>query len=73
MAFFKKREGQAFSKDKELQPFILNGVTPTGTILGTGSFGSVEEVNIFGYKTWQKIRNFLGTIQTSDLCWQEDA
>ena len=37
--------GQAFRNNRQLQQFVLTGVTPTGRILGTGSFGSVEEVN----------------------------
>ena len=37
--------GQAFRNNRELQQFVLTDVTPTGRILGTGSFGSVEEVN----------------------------
>ena len=36
--------GQAFRDNRELQQFVLTDVTPTGRILGTGSFGSVEEV-----------------------------
>lgn len=36
----------AFRNHQPLQPFILSGVTPTGKILGTGSYGSVEEVCI---------------------------
>ena len=36
--------GQAFRNNRELQQFVLTDVTPTGRILGTGSFGSVEEV-----------------------------
>ena len=37
--------GQAFRHDRQLQQFILTDVTPTGKILGTGSYGSVEEVS----------------------------
>ena len=37
--------GQAFRNNRELEQFVLTDVTPTGRILGTGSFGSVEEVN----------------------------
>ena len=33
-----------FKNNKDLQQFVLTDVTPTGRILGTGSFGSVEEV-----------------------------
>ena len=36
--------GQAFRINQQLQQFILSDVTPTGRTLGTGSFGSVEEV-----------------------------
>ena len=35
---------QAFRENRELQQFVLTNVTPTGKKLGTGSFGSVEEV-----------------------------
>ena len=46
MAFFRRRDvGQAFRNSRQLQQFVLTDVTPTGRILGTGSFGSVEEVN----------------------------
>ena len=46
MAFL-RRHGidQAFRNNRELQQFVLTDVTPTGRILGTGSFGSVEEVS----------------------------
>ena len=48
MAFSRRRDvGQAFRNNRQLQQFVLNGVTPTGRILGTGSFGSVEEVTSF--------------------------
>ena len=39
--------GQAFRNNRQLQQFVLTDVTPTGRILGTGSFGSVEEVRNF--------------------------
>ena len=50
MAFFRRRGanidiGQAFRANRELQQFVLTDVTPTGRKLGTGSFGSVEEVS----------------------------
>ena len=49
MAFFERRDvGQAFRNNRELQQFVLTDVTPTGRRLGTGSFGSVEEV---GFKS----------------------
>ena len=49
MAFFRRRDvnvdlGQAFRNNRQLQQFVLTDVTPTGRILGTGSFGTVEEV-----------------------------
>ncbi len=36
---------QAFRDDHQLSQFILAGVTPTGRILGTGSYGTAEEVS----------------------------
>ena len=46
MAFFRRRDiGQAFRNNRQLQQFVLTDVTPTGRKLGTGSFGSVEEVS----------------------------
>ncbi len=45
MALFGRRDvAQAFRNNRQLQQFILTGVTPTGTVLGTGSYGAVEEV-----------------------------
>lgn len=44
MDFMADNEVGAFENNQYLQPFILPDVTPTGKILGTGSFGSVEEV-----------------------------
>ena len=37
--------GQAFRSDRQLQQFLLTDVVPTGRVLGTGSYGSVEEVS----------------------------
>ena len=37
---------QAFHNNRQLQQFVLTGVTPTGRVLGTGSYGSVEEVSV---------------------------
>ncbi len=37
---------QAFRNDLHLQRFFLADVTPTGNVLGIGSYGSVEEVSI---------------------------
>ena len=46
MAFFKRQDvGQAFRNSRQLQQFVLSDVAPTGKKLGTGSFGSVEEVS----------------------------
>ena len=46
MAFFRRNDlGQAFRNNRQLQQFVLTDVTPTGRKLGTGSFGSVEEVS----------------------------
>ena len=47
MALF-RRSGvaQAFRNNRQLQQFVLTGVTPTGRMLGTGSYGSVEEVSV---------------------------
>ena len=47
MALF-RRPGvaQAFRNNRQLQQFVLSGVTPTGRVLGTGSYGSVEEVSV---------------------------
>ena len=47
MALF-RRPGvaQAFHDNRQLQQFVLTGVTPTGRVLGTGSYGSVEEVSV---------------------------
>ena len=36
---------QAFRNNHHLQQFMLTDVTPTGKVLGAGSFGSVEEVS----------------------------
>ena len=39
---------QAFQRTPELQRFVLSGVRPTGKQLGTGSYGSVEELEVNG-------------------------
>ncbi len=36
---------QAFRDDHKLRKYILADVTPTGRVLGTGFYGSVEEVS----------------------------
>ena len=47
MAFFRSGDiGRAFRNNHQLQQFVLPGVTPTGKVLGTGSYGSVEEVSV---------------------------
>ena len=37
---------EAFHNNPQIQQFVLTGVTPTGRVLGTGSYGSVEEVSM---------------------------
>ena len=37
---------QSFRNNRQLQKFVMAGVTPTGRVLGTGSYGSVEEVSL---------------------------
>ena len=45
MALFRRHgASQAFRNNCQLQQFVLTDVTPTGRVLGTGSYGSVEEV-----------------------------
>ena len=39
---------QAFQRTPELQRFVLSGVRPKGKQLGTGSYGSVEELEVNG-------------------------
>jgi hypothetical protein len=36
---------QAFRNNQQVQEFDLPGVTPTGRMLGSGSYGTVEEVS----------------------------
>ena len=36
--------GRDFRNNRDLQKFVLTDVTSTGKSLGTGSYGSVEEV-----------------------------
>ena len=46
MAFLRELNvAEAFGKNPQLQQFILTGVIPTGNVMGTGVFGSVEEVS----------------------------
>ena len=49
MAFGRRDVSQAFRNNCQLQQFMLTNVTPTGRVLGTGSYGSVEEVNFLFY------------------------
>ena len=42
--FRRQDVAQAFRNNTQLKQFVLTDVTPTGRVLGTGSFGSVEEV-----------------------------
>ena len=48
MALFRRAKssnlGRDFRNNKDLQKFVLTDVTSTGKSLGTGSYGSVEEV-----------------------------
>ena len=46
--------GQAFRSDHQLQQFVLTGVTPTGMVLGTGSYGAVEEVSLLAWKLFSQ-------------------
>ena len=49
----------AASFPSELRPFLLVNVRPTGRIIGEGSYGSVEEVEIPGAKcAAKKIHDF---------------
>ena len=49
MAWRRRRDvGEAFRTDPQLLQFVLTDVTPTGKVLGTGSYGSVEEVSWHG-------------------------
>ena len=41
---------QAFRNDHQLRQFVLTDVTTTGRVLGTGSYGSVEEVSQLAWK-----------------------
>ena len=81
MAFFRRRGanidiGQAFRDNRELQQFVLTDVTPTGRKLGTGSFGSVEEVSpsLHYQASLHELDIFLSTghIPADHLCWQEN-
>lgn len=44
MEFFRTNINKAFRDNQELQKFVLPDVTTSGKSLGTGSFGTVEEV-----------------------------
>jgi serine/threonine protein kinase len=39
---------EVFRNNQQLQQFVLPGVTPTGRVLGAGSYGTVEEVGLTG-------------------------
>ena len=50
MAFLRRHNvagdvAEALRNNRQLEQFVLTGVTPTGNVLGTGSYGSVEEVS----------------------------
>lgn len=51
---FQSDVGEAFKNDSQLQQFMLSNATPTGKLLGTGSYGSVEEVSNMNKKTFAK-------------------
>ena len=45
MAFLQRRSSvPSFRNNRVLQQYVLTDVTPTGKVLGTGSYGSVLEV-----------------------------
>jgi hypothetical protein len=48
MALFRRRGDifQDFRNNQQLQQFVLPDVTPTGRVLGQGSYGIVEEVSL---------------------------
>ena len=74
MAFWRRRDvAEAFRSDPQLQQYVLTGVTPTGRVLGTGSYGSVEEVSKLAFELYWLAKWFslLGVLQTPGLCWQE--
>ena len=63
---------QAFRNNRPLQQFVLTGVTPTGRVLGTGSYGSVEEVSSYtSASSFPILYICLGNLQASCVCWQE--
>ena len=63
---------QAFRNNPQLQQFVLTDVTPTGRVLGTGSYGSVEEVSLQITSYLESSHStYTGDISTPYLCWQE--
>ena len=65
---------QAFRNNHHLQQFMLTDVTLTGKALGTGSYGSVEEVSmVTADSNINEICSSTGKVPASHLCWQEDS
>ena len=76
MAFWRRGDiTQTFRNNQQLQQFVLTGVTPNGRVLGTGSYGSVEEVSQATCMHSQSIEFFTtsGHLQTPHLCCKEAA
>ena len=74
MAFWRRGDvGQAFRNNRQLQQFVLTGVTPNGRVLGTGSYGSVEEVSQATRMPSQPIEFFTtsGNLQPHHLCGEK--
>ena len=38
----------------QLEPFVLPNVTPTGKLLGGGSYGVVQELGVDGLVRWEE-------------------
>ena len=63
---------QAFRNNPQLQQFVLTDVTPTGRVLGTGSYGSVEEVCLLITSYLESYHSmYTGDIPTPYMCWQK--
>ena len=73
MALFRRagRFGNSFRNNQDLQKFVLTDVTPTGTSLGRGSYGSVEEVPCYVnlVSAYSVLNNTIGNISAPPLCW----
>ena len=66
---------EAFLRDQpELRPFLLANARPTGTTIGSGSYGSVEEVAIPGAVcAAKKIHDFFQDARRAPPEWIERA